>query len=606
MINKKSNPMVNPFQTSTPEDMTTENTVSLFVDVFTDFPKLLSPGHTFLHGPRGSGKSMMFRYLMPDCQCHADNCSIEKLNFFSIYIPLKKCNFVSELKRVENVHGSDIISSTLLTLHCTINVFSQLTDTLKTLENTPELIKETTDFYNDCFIKRLQQSMWGKDIDGIITDNTSVSAIFKTARDKCREIYEILNQYIKRYAINPKSIDYQGAICDYLDFLFPILEGIMKLSFMPANAPIYLLVDDADNLSESMTQILNNWVYTRTSQQVSLKISTQLDYKTYYTTVGHRIETPHDYYEVNISTTYTSNKSKYRERLEAIVQRRLKLAGIDVLPKDFFPEYKKQTDKIATISERIRKEYEEGKWNAACVNDAITRYSRPEYIKEQAGTKKSSSSYSYAGFEQLTHLSSGIIRFFLESAFSMYSEAISKEPSKPVNSIPVGIQNKVVRQEANTFLFDNLDDQANDCHENSASPEQGQQLMNLLQAMGGMFRACLLSDRSERRVFSIALSDTPSEKIKEILKLGVKLGYLHEATIGKKNALFGGRTRLYILSRRLAPIWTLDPSGFAGYLFLQNDLIEAAFHSSDAMLKRVIKDDVLSEDIQLVQPTFDF
>ena len=53
----------NPFQITTPEDLDAQKTVSLFVDVFTDFPKIIDPGHVFLIGPRGVGKSMMFRYL---------------------------------------------------------------------------------------------------------------------------------------------------------------------------------------------------------------------------------------------------------------------------------------------------------------------------------------------------------------------------------------------------------------------------------------------------------------------------------------------------------------------------------------------------------------
>ena len=58
----------NPFAVQSPEDMDATDAVSLFVDVFPDFHKILREGHAFLHGPRGSGKSMMFRFLCADCQ----------------------------------------------------------------------------------------------------------------------------------------------------------------------------------------------------------------------------------------------------------------------------------------------------------------------------------------------------------------------------------------------------------------------------------------------------------------------------------------------------------------------------------------------------------
>lgn len=92
--------------------------------------------------------------------------------------------------------------------------------------------------------------------------------------------------------------------------------------------------------------------------------------------------------------------------------------------------------------------------------------------------------------------------------------------------------------------------------------------------MGQTFHDILVSDRSERKVFSIALSNIPDNEIKQVLKTGVRLGYLHEATIGNKAG--NGRTWLYILNRRLAPSFVLDPTGFQGYLFMTNEDLHIA------------------------------
>ena len=51
----------NPFEIKTPEQNSAQDVVDLFVDVFPDFYQVLEKGHTFINGPRGSGKSMMFR-----------------------------------------------------------------------------------------------------------------------------------------------------------------------------------------------------------------------------------------------------------------------------------------------------------------------------------------------------------------------------------------------------------------------------------------------------------------------------------------------------------------------------------------------------------------
>ena len=55
-------------------------------------------------------------------------------------------------------------------------------------------------------------------------------------------------------------------------------------------------------------------------------------------------------------------------------------------------------------------------------SDGVPRYARPDFIRSLGGTSKSRSTYNYAGFERLAHISSGLIRYFLEPAAVMYGE----------------------------------------------------------------------------------------------------------------------------------------------------------------------------------------
>ena len=115
-------------------------------------------------------------------------------------------------------------------------------------------------------------------------------------------------------------------------------------------------------------------------------------------------------------------------------------------------------------------------------------------------------------------------------------------------------------------------------------------LYNLIKVLGGTFGKILVSERSERRVFSIAFYEEPSRELQEILNLGVKHGYFHLSAIGNKEGT--GRTRLYILSRRLAPYFYLDPTSFAGYLFVSEDQIWQAMDSPSKVLRRIEKEGV--------------
>ena len=151
-----------------------------------------------------------------------------------------------------------------------------------------------------------------------------IKDFFEFIRDICNDIYRYSMKFINTLwnRSSPENYKYEGALCSYWDFLYPLLCEIKEFSFLP-DKPIFLLIDDADNLSRSQTEILNTWVSYRTSAKISLKISTQNRYKTFRTMSGITIDTPHDYSEISIGTIYTSSKKKYRERIAEIVFKRL-------------------------------------------------------------------------------------------------------------------------------------------------------------------------------------------------------------------------------------------------------------------------------------------
>lgn len=586
----------NPFQITTPEDLSAEEMVKLFVDVFSDFQKVIDPGHVFLMGPRGVGKSMMFRYLQPDCQSLKNNCGVTKLPFWGIYVPLKNTNFsMTELKRLEDRHASELLNEHILVTFFSVKIFESLLAMKQGLDQIG--VKELMDFYNDTFLDFL----WSiPEEEKRIGDNCTVEDILRKMMNIMEKRYKNAMNYTKKLAFTIEIIPFEDELFDYLDFLLPLLDGMSEII---NHGTIYLLIDDAQCLSHTQTHILNSWVSTRTSRRVSLKISTQYNYKSFYTVQGSTIDSPHDFSLIDMASIYTgTNKSKYRNRIEEIVNKRLKLYGIETNAMEFFETDSAQEEKIKEYAEKYRLEFDAGNGKGHNRSDDAIRYARPDFIKSLAGTSKNSSTYSYSGFEQLVHLSSGVVRYFLEPAHLMYAKEMTNGNDN-ILKISSSIQNEIVREEANKFLFNELDRIKIGKHENAIPSSDIDMLTNLIKGLGGLFREILLSERSERRVFSIAISDEPSEKVSNVLALGIRLGYFQQSTIGKKNAIFGGRTKLYIMNRRLAPIWTLDPNGFAGYLFVKNELLEEALVNPDAMNKRIHKY-MDNEDTDYVQLSF--
>ena len=595
---------INPFTVRSPEALAAADAAGLFVDVFTDFYKIRDHGHAMLNGPRGSGKSMMFRYLEPDCQCIAEGRKIPELGFFAVLISIKNTGLnLTELRTLTGKGVNAILNEHLLTMYVASKVFAYVGK----LEIDPDNrhVRDVAAFIDDVVCDRLVRCGLKRDVAPSGNHETS-AATFRAFGDLFDRLYQSTGQYIKRLFPGTEPQQFAGPLCGYLDFLHPVLQAMRALPFMP-EGPVYLLMDDADTLSSMQTRVLNSWVGTRTSHDVSIKISTQMRYKTFAKVSGGAIETPHDYSEVNITDLYTTKRGTYLNRVRAIVEKRLKLAGLDVSPKQFFPAHHEQEERVRRIADQIRKGDHPVAGRGYRPDDDVRRYARPIYMKNLAGSTKASSKYNYAGFEQLVHISSGLIRYFLEPAALMFSEQRSRSLGE-VRQIDPEIQNDEIRKMSTLLMTSEFDKIADDEVTQDVSVSGGatvfierkQRLHNLIQTLGGTFKLKLLSDDAERRVFSVAISDEPKADVVDIFELGVKHGYFQKSTIGNKDGT--GRTTLYILTRRVAPYFTLDPSGFAGYLFVTTDRLREGILHPGRLLRRVKRKGVavaFGEDSQL-------
>ena len=568
----------NPFKVFTPEDMEASEVHALFVHPFTDFNKIRDVGHTMVHGPRGCGKSMIFRYLLPDCQCLALGKELRYLPFLAFLISIKNTvPNLTELRRLENRHADVILSEHVLTIFSLVKVFQALA-TLK-IEDSENARIEALEYFERIFLARLEAC--GGNMEADPEQCRTAQAVFALMMRGCDQIYAEVVQYARRLAFMGEEIlPYGAALCGYTDFLFPVLTGLRNLSFLP-NGPVYLLMDDADYLSHPQTLVLNSWVSTRTQGEVSIKASTQLRYRTFETAGGLPIQSPHDYQAINIADIYTTRSGRYLSRVEEIVKKRLMAVGIEVMPREFFPADQGQEKRIGAVREQLRANWkEEGRGFRP--SDDVVRYATPEYIKRLGGPSKSRNTYSYSGFEQLVHISSGLVRYFLEAAAVMFDEQSSGKIGEEVLRISPAIQNRVVRDEADRLMLTEFERIKK---EGDAGQAQIVQLANLLKWLGGTFFLKLISQDAERRVFSVAISGKLAEEVEEVFELGVRHSYFHRSSIGNKEGT--GRTRLYVLTRRLAPHFNLDPSSFAGYLWTTSEVLMRAMEDPDRSLGRM-------------------
>lgn len=561
--------MKSPFEYSSPEAMNAEDVIELFVPVFGEYYNIPNIGHTFINGPRGSGKSMIFRYMSPDCQLLLKNGSLSDLEYFGIHIPIKEGQLDKmDLGLLRGQKAESILNEHFMVINFAVKIldlFAQLD-----YNNTEVNIESIKNFYYKSFKNILGK--FGYKISKNLENIVNCEDAFIEMRKECLKINQIFSyDYIPKLYFSD-SPDYDGPILGFQDFLLDLLKGIKQLPFMP-DGPIYLMIDDADNLSRVQTKILNTWVSCRTSKTVSFKISTQLRYKTYRTTNNSRIDSPHDYAEINLSDIYTTSKGQYKDRVKEAVDRRLRKFGLlDTPVEKFFPTDQKQEDDIQTLFEKYKENYG---------YDFAYRYSRPDFMKNLKGNLYT---YSYAGFNSLVHISSGVMRHFMDFAHKMYTHQYSKHTEK-LKFIEPEIQNLEIRNYSTWFFQENFSKLMDDFDNTEEESSDIVKLRNLIEALGQTFNLILFSDATERRVFSFALQDEPNEELRRILKLGVDTGYFHKSFIGNKTGT--GKAQLYVLNRLLAPYFKLDPTSFAGYKFVTCAVLMEALYKPNTVVGKI-------------------
>lgn len=564
----------NPFAVKTPESLTPSELVELFVP-YPEFENLQETGHQFLHGHRGSGKSMMLRMMEPECQSLQRQCEIDDLPYFGIYLSIKATEINQpEFERLEKEPAGFVLAEHVLSTKILSRLLASVGRYLMGNRSQANSLETVISFVENDFFRLLELCGWNNTKNDEIRAANSIDTVFKTLTNIVDQVQASTIRYIKGRAFTSAVVPYEGALLGFQDVLLPLVRALHSHKLSPTR-PVFILIDDADNLTEQQTKVLNTWVSYRSTQVLSLKISTQLSYKTYLTSGGVSIEAPHDFSVIHFTTVKTGSvRGGYPDLVADIVRRRLSKYGLDdVTAYDFFPEDENQTKALKAIADELKLAWHSKEGGGFRPGDDAYRLARPEMIRRLSGSSKQGATYRYAGFEQLVHISSGIIRFFLDPAAKMFADELKRNEGAKVFRISPDIQDHHIRKQSDELLlssFENLRDEVR--HGGAHATKEIDELKNLVLGIGYLFQAFLMDEKaSQRRIFSFHLSDDPPEHLRDILNFGVRCGYFYRDSIGRKEGM--GRTTLYVLTRRLAPAFKLDPVGFSNHLSVTSSFL---------------------------------
>ncbi len=308
---------------------------------------------------------------------------------------------------------------------------------------------------------------------------------------------------------------------------------------------------------------------------------------------GFEIEEPHDYSTVDVDELYTQSKSNYAKKVVLIANRRLELSEVQAESiKDFLPPDPTQNNMLSEEQKRTAEEWEKtGKPGRR--SDFVTRYSMARLFQRLRQAKQRR---NYAGFENIVHLSSGVIRDFLEPCYLMFGRLLDQgKKASEIDHIPPSVQDAVLFQYSEEFLIQRFSSLRQ-----SSEPEIWDQLQNLetlIASLGKLFYERLHDPESrEARLFSFTVRGQIPEDLEMILQLGIKHRYFQLRSYSTKEG--GGREKSYILSRRLCPEFKLDPTGFEGRISLTPELLRRALRETERFVNLRLKRGHQAQDAQ--------
>lgn len=559
--------MNNPFELVTASKLTALEATELWCDD-SRLNRVRGRESCFINGNRGTGKSMLFRVLQPDCQELL--FPKKRPDFLSVYFPVRDSDLmIEELQFMQSNRQKSVLSESHLILLILRQLFVVLRDTPQMVPNKLQIQ------FVQLVGERIQTAFEFSEINPPELSNSDYEKAVKEAiRLFDVESARIVNHVI-RWLYGPEE-GYSGPLFSFDGILAPIADFFYE----EIGRCIFVLIDDGDDLPLSHTIVLNSWIARRRRSTV-FKVSTMYAYKTFETRSGSKIQQPHDFIQYDIATRFIDYDSEdYVDLVRRICIKRFGQAGLHgedgnpIEPMLFFPEDREQNERIEIVRKELIQKYRKI-YSGRSVSDYVYRHLTSEYMRN-LNEKRSLGTYRYTGFRTLAILSGSLVRDFIICAQRMYDNA-SRKQDGVVDHIPPAIQDRIVRNCSDTILFEIGDSR----QKRSGKEEDWAAVSNIIKGLGAVFKQKILSQDSERRVFSFAFQSPPSNETLRLLDLAIMEGYLVRGFISKKEGI--GRRYLYVLTRRIAPAFSLDVSAYSAYMSLKPNIIENMASGEDVV-----------------------
>jgi predicted MPP superfamily phosphohydrolase/Cdc6-like AAA superfamily ATPase len=552
-----------PFDNVASNSLSPYEIPKLFVDENNFISRVSKTFDSVIEGQRGTGKTMLLRYLSIDVQApmaEEKSSNLTPLEAFKknriysgIYTRLSGAGFNrSDLEAVDSPLRREAIFNHRLALFLISSIFTSLVILTKgtpNLESSFDKIKNT--------LKKILRS---NDLAESKNWTDLAEVVSEVCNERLEELDEHLASLLPRCHITPFNpwLSLSGSIKTLLEKIKRCLE---------LNAPFYLLLDDFDSLSAEQQTNLFKVARERNHSLVCYKFGVMtLGLKT--SMAGDRItyKEGDDYDRIHLQwhdkglSSDKGIRGNYNKTVEKIAQKRIDASN--------WPHGKKYKTIFNTWTRgnEIRNEVklkEESEYNLLPEAERSPK-TFSNYWSKQGDShyfrhlRKNKIEHRYAGSDALVEFSSGIFRQFLEINSRIVSAALdvgwNPEKSKKIGP---DLQSNEVRIYSEDMLR-NLGETAGDTSSLSHYEYEviSAHLINLTNSLIGLFSNRLYGGGKDGEVISIAIKGNFNESSfgRAILDVAVRESILQRREIDYSSKTHGeGKLPTFSLNKRLVP-----------------------------------------------------
>jgi len=565
---------------------------------------LTGPNPVVLMGGRGTGKTMLLKYMSNEIQIKQfikEDLNVEEflqnIEYLAIYYRFDG----PSLSSFSNRNVPEVAWNVIFEHYFELIIGQKYMLMLQNLKKNGCLEIAPTD--EEKIVSRIFELFSESQMD---RDNYNFTFLFEWLQNKQHEVDKFVNMAALR-----RNIEFQS------EPIIPsgkLIFGIPKLleeslsNFKHKN--ILIMLDEYENLTEYQQKIINTLI-KHTKRPVSFRIGTRINGFITYDTLNEDefLMEDADYRKILFEDILTSSKKEYKQLLKKITEKRLN--EIPILERNGFTDIEKILESVTNEDEALQivnksssKRHIQEMKNILKQKSAesmlptllyhenpliemlnlllLRRGETPEKIKDMMKkyleSEKESEDYkkykylyeknklallfqlvssyrpqkkSYAGFDMFAMLSSGIIRNFLELCYQSFNLGLFFDRNRLLDEGEISLEHQtdgaVIRAEK---FFETIE----------RIPTYGNEIKSLVQRLGAIFYSWQMDPRlkePEPTYFSV---DTTSLSVEDrkILDAAVQWSVLQKKKPMKSRSPIMPRRDVYVLNRILAPKFSLS------------------------------------------------